>query len=42
MVAARPAPGPFDRLLLAQVQLEGLPILTADEAIARYEVGILW
>lgn len=33
---------PFDRLLVAQAQLEGLPILTADEAIARYEVDVIW
>jgi len=29
---------PFDRLLVAQAQLEGLPIITADPAIRRYEV----
>jgi PIN domain nuclease of toxin-antitoxin system len=33
---------PFDRLLVAQAQLEGLPILTADETITRYEVEIIW
>ncbi len=33
---------PFDRLLVAQAQLEGLPILTADPAIARYEVETIW
>jgi PIN domain nuclease of toxin-antitoxin system len=33
---------PFDRLLVAQSQLEELPILTADEIIARYEVEIIW
>jgi len=33
---------PFDRLLVAQGQMEGLPILTADPEIARYPVEILW
>ena len=33
---------PFDRLLIAQAQVEGIPILTSDPAIARYEVGVIW
>ena len=33
---------PFDRLLVAQSQMEKLPILTADSNIARYDVEILW
>ncbi len=33
---------PFDRLLIAQSQLEDLPILTADAAIARYDVEVIW
>jgi len=33
---------PFDRMLVAQAQIEGLPILTADPAIARYEVETIW
>jgi PIN domain nuclease of toxin-antitoxin system len=33
---------PFDRLLVAQAQIEGLPILTADPAIARYDVETIW
>ena len=33
---------PFDRLLVAQAQLEGIPILTADPAIGRYEVETIW
>jgi PIN domain nuclease of toxin-antitoxin system len=32
---------PFDRLLVAQAQLEGMTILTADEAVARYPVETL-
>jgi len=33
---------PFDRLLIAQAQLEKLPILTADPQISRYEVETIW
>jgi len=33
---------PFDRLLVAQSQLEHLPILTADAQIAQYAVDVLW
>lgn len=33
---------PFDRLLVAQSQLENLPILTADPQIARYSVTTIW
>ncbi len=33
---------PWDRLLVAQAQLEGLPIVTADTAIGRYEVSVIW
>ena len=29
---------PFDRLLVAQSRIEGLPLVTADRAIERYEV----
>lgn len=32
---------PFDRLLVAQAQVETLPILTADRALARYSVTIV-
>jgi PIN domain nuclease of toxin-antitoxin system len=37
------APGgdPFDRILVAQAQLEGLTIVTRDPKIARYQVAIL-
>ncbi|HVS66736.1 MAG TPA: type II toxin-antitoxin system VapC family toxin [Thermoanaerobaculia bacterium] len=31
---------PFDRLLVAQAQVESLPILTADPQLARYDVEI--
>ena len=33
---------PFDRLLVAQARLEQLPILTADAAIGRYGVEVIW
>ena len=33
---------PFDRILIAQSQLENLPILTADPLIARYPVELIW
>jgi PIN domain nuclease of toxin-antitoxin system len=32
---------PFDRLLIAQAQLEKLPILTADRQFEAYEVDLL-
>lgn len=33
---------PFDRMLVAQSQLEQLPILTCDPQIARYAVIVMW
>jgi PIN domain nuclease of toxin-antitoxin system len=33
---------PFDRLLIVQSQMEGLPILTADANIHRYDVETIW
>ena len=33
---------PFDRILVAQSQLEELDILTSDPLIARYEVRAIW
>jgi len=32
---------PFDRLLIAQAQLEHLPILTADPVFSRYDVTVI-
>ncbi len=32
---------PFDRMLVAQAQIEGLTIVTRDAAIARYQVAVL-
>ena len=33
---------PFDRLLIAQAQVEGLPILSADRQLAAYDVELYW
>ena len=33
---------PFDRLLVAQAQLDNLPILTADPKIALYAIRTVW
>jgi PIN domain nuclease of toxin-antitoxin system len=32
---------PFDRMLVAQAQLEGLTLVTRDRKLARYQVAIL-
>jgi PIN domain nuclease of toxin-antitoxin system len=32
---------PFDRLLIAQAQIEKVPILSDDDALARYDVEII-
>jgi PIN domain nuclease of toxin-antitoxin system len=33
---------PFDRMLVAQAQVEGLTLVTNDENIQRYDVKWLW
>ena len=33
---------PFDRILVAQSQVENLPIMTLDSKIAQYGVTVLW
>jgi PIN domain nuclease of toxin-antitoxin system len=33
---------PFDRLLIAQAQIEGLTLLTADRELAQYDVAVHW
>lgn len=33
---------PFDRLLVAQSQMDDLPLLTVDGNITRYDVTIIW
>lgn len=33
---------PFDRMLIAQAQVEGMTIVTSDKMFDRYEVEVLW
>lgn len=33
---------PFDRMLIAQAQVEGIALITADPAIGRYDVEVIW
>ena len=33
---------PFDRLLIAQAQLEGCAIVTGDSAFTAYDVHVVW
>ena len=33
---------PWDRLLVAQARVEGVPILTANPQLHRYEVATIW
>ena len=33
---------PFDRMLVAQSQIEGLPIITSDARIGDYDVEVIW
>ena len=33
---------PFDRMLVAQAQVEGLTLITGDAAITRYGVPTIW
>ena len=33
---------PFDRMLVCQALIDGLTILTPDEAIAQYPVRVMW
>jgi PIN domain nuclease of toxin-antitoxin system len=32
---------PFDRMLLAQAQVEGVPLMSADRTLARYDVALI-
>ncbi len=45
-LAAGALPGPhrdpFDRMLIAQGQLEALPIVTSDPAFKQYSVTLVW
>ena len=33
---------PFDRILVAQAQVEGLPLVTSDPLITQYGVSVIW
>ena len=33
---------PFDRMLVAQCQMEEMSIITSDPQIARYDVEVIW
>lgn len=33
---------PFDRLLIAQAQIENIPLMTADDQFLRYETEVIW
>jgi len=33
---------PFDRMLVAQAQIEGLTLVTHDQRLGRYDVELLW
>jgi PIN domain nuclease of toxin-antitoxin system len=33
---------PFDRMIIAQGQIEKLPIITSDRAFENYEVQLIW
>jgi PIN domain nuclease of toxin-antitoxin system len=33
---------PFDRLLVAQATLEGLPLVSHDVSLRRYDVEVVW
>jgi PIN domain nuclease of toxin-antitoxin system len=33
---------PFDRLLIAQSQIESMPLISADAELRRYEVEVFW
>ena len=45
-LAAGHLPGPhrdpFDRMLIAQAQLERIPIITTDGEFSKYDVQIMW
>ena len=33
---------PFDRLLVAQSQIERMPLVTSDAVLGRYDVETIW
>jgi len=40
-VLPRHHPDPFDRLIIAQAQVERLPLVTVDRALAAYDIEII-
>ena len=45
-LAAAALPGPYrdpwDRIMMAQAQIEGLTVVTVDPVFSRYQVSVLW
>jgi PIN domain nuclease of toxin-antitoxin system len=37
-----PHADPFDRMLAAQAMLEGMTLVSADAALAQFDIPILW
>ena len=33
---------PFDRMLIAQARIEGLPVVTSDPVFRAYDVPVIW
>lgn len=33
---------PFDRIIVAQAQLESMPVITSDTLFAKYNIEIIW
>jgi PIN domain nuclease of toxin-antitoxin system len=33
---------PFDRLLVAQATLEGMPLVSDDKSLRRYDIEVVW
>ena len=33
---------PFDRMIVAQAQIEDLTVITHDRSIAEYDVNVMW
>lgn len=33
---------PFDRMIVSQAQVDGIPIVTTDQRIEQYDVRVLW
>lgn len=33
---------PFDRLLIAQAEIEGLALVSADSELSRYGIDVFW